>query len=553
MLHKKIGVSPPEEFEARRGLFSALTSLFPVEFCRSDRDFYPELDGLILFNGSRDAGLRAAAAGIRCQVVLEADAGYIHCESGNINFGRTANLHPCFQDRTLVDVDVEEFAPVSLLDNEEPVAFKEGHILWAYRPGPGAGIDLLAVAPPRLADSEYLWECFQPGRFLRLLPLLHFLRELTEDIAWTVPPLRACIMLDDPNLHGRSYGYIDFKELVRHATSHKYHVSFGTIPIDAWYAHSETTCLFRENSSRISLLIHGNNHTFEELAFPNSRMHGQAVLFQALNRIEKFEARSGLEVARVMSAPHSACTEEMLNAMLLLGYEAGCIPWDSLFRFNPERRWGAGTGLDMVDFLGGGLPVMTRVRLRPDWNPRLKLYPDWKTGVILNAFLSQPIIVMGHHTDTADGLNLLGEVADTVNRLGDVIWMDMKAIARSNYMTRSDGTSLGVKMYSRRIVVRVPDNIRTVWVERPWVDGGVGQTEVLVCKRTGAGPLKLNAEKVTTLIPVEPLETIELASIPDGEVDLLSLPSLPFRLWPPVRRLMTEGRDRILPILSGRR
>lgn len=207
-MQKKIGVSPPEEFEARRGPFLALTSLFPVEFCKSERDSYPELDGLILFNGNRDAGLRAAAAGIRCQVVLGADAGYVHCESGNVDFGRTTNLHPCFHHRNFVDRDVKEFVPVLLLDSEEPVAFKEGHIVWAYRPGPGAGIDLLAVPPSRLADSEYLLEYFQPGRFLRLLPLLNFLRELTEDIAWTVPPLRACIMLDDPNLHRRSYGYI---------------------------------------------------------------------------------------------------------------------------------------------------------------------------------------------------------------------------------------------------------------------------------------------------------------------------------------------------------
>jgi len=92
-----------------------------------------------------------------------------------------------------------------------------------------------------------------------------------------------------------------------------------------------------------------------------------------------------------------------MHYMLFLGYEAACLPWDSLFRFNPDHRWSPTTGLNMVDFQGCGLPIISRIRLQPEWNPQLRLYPDWKTGIILSAFLSQPIIFIGHHQDAGAG------------------------------------------------------------------------------------------------------------------------------------------------------
>ncbi len=502
----------------------------------------------MLFNGGRDAGIKASAAGIRCYAVLNSPMDPVKCESANVVFGSSSVLHSYFHGQTLLDVDVKEFIPLSLFPGDEPVASKAGHVLWIYRTENRSGVDFVAVGPPKLADDQYLSEYLQPGQFMRLLPLFHFLREVTKDIAWTPPPLRAYIMFDDPNLHASSYGYINYRDLVRHASVHNYHVGLATIPVDAWHVHSKTARLFRENPSRVSLLIHGNNHTYVELVSAESDHEKLGILAQALRRIEKFEKNSGLEVSRVMAAPHSACSEDMLHLMLQLGYEAACIPWDSFFHYNPDHRWNPTTGLDVADFQGCGLPIMTRIRLRPDWNPQLKCYPDWKTGIILSAFLSQPIILIGHHQDACGGMELLAEVASTINRLGNVVWTDLKGITRSNYMTRLVGGVLRIKMYSRRIVVQVPEGIEEMSVERPWM-AGEGETEMLLCKRVGKETLKLTAGKVTMGIPVQPLETIELATVPNTTLRHADLPSPPFRLWPIVRRLMTEGRDRVLPLV----
>src|SRR5208283_5127567 len=105
-------------------------------------------------------------------------------------------------------------------------------------------------------------------RFLEMLPLLQWLREICAGASPVGPPLRACFIFDDPNLHWPRYGFVDYRQLAAQAEKENYHVSFATIPVDAWFTHSGTAGIFREHRSRLSLLIHGNNHTKRELARP---------------------------------------------------------------------------------------------------------------------------------------------------------------------------------------------------------------------------------------------------------------------------------------------
>ncbi|MGO9531614.1 MAG: hypothetical protein ACLP3B_10600 [Syntrophobacteraceae bacterium] len=552
MVRKIVGVVCDAECDKYRKLFLALSSLFPVEFRETERDCYAALDALVLFDRSRLAGIKAAAAGIRSLVFLNTGEKPVHFTTSSVSFASPPNLHAYFHNQTLIDEDVKELVPLTPLPGEKPVASKAGNVFWIYRPEARSAVDFLTMAPPELADDQYLCHYLQAGQFLRLLPLFHFLREVTRDIAWEAPPLRANLMIDDPNLHSLSYGYINYRDLVQHAKTHNYHVSLATIPLDAWHVHSKTASIFRENPSHVSLLVHGNNHSCRELATCPSDASKIELLAQALRRIERLEKKSGLEVSRVMAAPHSACTGDMLNFMLQLGYEAACIPWDSLFRFNPHDSWNPAIGLDMVDFQGGGLPIMTRVRLRPDLNPQLRFYPDWKTGIILSAFLSQPVILLGHHEDAWGGMKLLAQVAETINRLGRVKWMDMKGILRSNYMTRSEGKHLRVRMCARRIAVYVPEGIEEMSVERPWI-GEDGETEMLLIKQVPKGTLKLAAGKASEVISVQQNETVEIIAVPKTILNYSELPSPPCDLWPLARRLLTECRDRVLPILFGRK
>ena len=73
-----------------------------------------------------------------------------------------------------------------------------------------------------------------------LLPLAHFLRELSAAASWEQPESTACFVFDDPNLHWWSYGYLDYRKLAAHAEAHDYRVTAATIPLDQWYIHRAT-------------------------------------------------------------------------------------------------------------------------------------------------------------------------------------------------------------------------------------------------------------------------------------------------------------------------
>ena len=62
-------------------------------------------------------------------------------------------------------------------------------------------------------------------------------------------------------------------------------------------------------------MIHGNDHTKRELGQPYSDTQRMSLVQESLARIERLEKRSGVNISRVMAAPHGS----------LLGGNAGRI------------------------------------------------------------------------------------------------------------------------------------------------------------------------------------------------------------------------------------
>jgi hypothetical protein len=62
----------------------------------------------------------------------------------------------------------------------------------------GLQLDLVAMDPPKEDEGQHLFRYFHGEDWIRFLPLLHFLREVS---GWELPPPRACFMFDDLNLH----------------------------------------------------------------------------------------------------------------------------------------------------------------------------------------------------------------------------------------------------------------------------------------------------------------------------------------------------------------
>src|SRR5438552_10120749 len=293
-----------------------------------------------------------------------------------ISLSQTCYLSKCERGQLLAHKPLGRICRIKEEPGDVVIARVGDDILWIHRTEGSSALDFVATEPPSLASGDYLFQYFQTDNWAHLLPILHFLREVS---AWEPPPLRACFMFDDPNLHWKSYGYVRYNRLVQHACERHYHASFATVPMDGWYVHPETAALFRENTDRLSFLIHGNNHTYFGLTQVDTDAGRQLLAAQALRRIERFELLSGLEVARVMAAPHGACNHDMANVLLRTGFAAACISRSSLMIRNPNTLWPVSVGLNPAEFLGDGLPILPRFNIRWD-----------KTYVLFAAFLGQP-------------------------------------------------------------------------------------------------------------------------------------------------------------------
>ena len=258
MQFPRIAVFPSEDFPHHERLLLALGELFGVRFIpgrQLDPRFY---DAAILFGASRAEALQCARYGLRCLAFVRSQLRAARPFSSEVCFADTPYLSPCFRGMRLPDTCVEMLCDIGHDSADEVIAQQGENVLWIHRPEGTSAVDLLAARPPILSGSDYLFSHFQERNWFSLFPLLHFVREVST---WTFPPMRACFMFDDPNLHWKSYGYVRYKEMAEDATAHNYHVSFATIPMDGWYVHQPTARLFRENSDRLSLLVHGNDHS----------------------------------------------------------------------------------------------------------------------------------------------------------------------------------------------------------------------------------------------------------------------------------------------------
>ena len=396
------------EYERRPRLFGALEQALPVRFEGRQLGDYRGADAVILL-AEADAP-EQIPAGLTSFVATGTSSREL---AGTVDMRSSPLMDVGLRGRSLSDRRAGGLKGLSV-EGGTVLASCGNEVLWTTC----EAVDRVVLAPDELEPNESLRDALVPGRWLSLLPLVHFLREVTSEVGWNLPPTRAAFIVDDPNLHWWSYGFIDFREVAADAENEGYHVAVATIPLDAWLVHPGVADLFRDRRKVLSLLLHGNDHTREELNQRRTDEEAVAILAQALRRVEALERRSQLRLSRLMVAPHGLCSEQMMRAMMLSGFEGLCYAWAS-----PRSADRPLAGWEPADLLAGGLPVFPRLPLR-----------NSRDDLVLRSFLGQPLIVYAHHQDFVDGVDLLVETAAFINREPAVRWGSAEGLARSSYL-----------------------------------------------------------------------------------------------------------------------
>jgi len=86
---------------------------------------------------------------------------------------------------------------------------------------------------------------------------------------------------------------------VARARQSNFHIAMATVPSMRVGKHGRRAT-FPGEPRWLSLLIHGNNHTHEELAQPIPQQKRISLLAEALRRIDALEHKSGVNVLRIM-------------------------------------------------------------------------------------------------------------------------------------------------------------------------------------------------------------------------------------------------------------
>lgn len=541
MPRELIGLFPQGVRSRRPRLFEALERAYPVTFEERQTDALGGLGGAVVFGEGPAITDKLWTGGIPFLSVPDHQRKSVKsgAEPARIRLLDCSLIEATLRGRYLDDCRSAHVLPVAMSAGDQVLASYDGAPLWVAREEGSMRMDRAAVSPLAAPDGQPLRDQLRQGQFLSLLPLIHFLRFVTRDQEWSYPPLRASFVLDDPNLRWPSYGFLNYPALLQEARRHGYHVAIGMVPLDVGFVRRDLTDLFRGAPDCVSLLIHGNNHSRNELEKLRSDRLALAVLAQAVRRIAALERRSGIPISRVMAAPHERCSEEAMRAMFRLGFEGICIDWRYPWRFRPDRE-AMLAGFDQAELLAGGLPLLGRDYLA---NP--------KEDLVFRAYLNQPLLLYGHHQDLTDGLDILRSAADEVNRLGSVEWSSLSSIARSNFHTRREGDSLAVRMLSRRIAVDVPKDVESLRIETPVVhDGAAGALATV-----NGHPLPLISTDDgwrSELLAAEG-GRVEIVINAKQQIDPASVPPPPRRVWPIFRRAFGESRDRLQPIANARR
>ena len=519
-----------------RRTLGALEQLFNIRFEERTSGDDTGLDALISSEPNLDS---SSIVPTQCPSYSIVNGDHsMHVEVTNaIEFSRHEALPNVLSGRRIESVEAPGLSCLpSRFKKATVLASKKGAPLWAMVESQGFQHHFVSSPIPELNEGEPLFLYFYKDRFFQLLTLIIFLRSITEEEGWAPPPLQACFMFDDPNLHWRTYGFIDFHKLAVHAMEYDYHACFATIPLDAWFVHKPTALLFQRYRNQISLLIHGNDHTAQELGPNHANGNQKENLRQALLRIEDFERRSGVEVARIMAPPHGACGRSTLGEMADLGFEAAAISRGSMRHYNGEGEWLRLIGMRPADIIAG-LPVF----------PRFPISASCHNSILIAALLDQPIIAMGHHADVSGGLKILADLSEFVRSIGSVGWTDMKRISSSRYAWKLDGDIMRIKMYTRRIEVPIPDGVK--WIEAECRLLAEAQGYFLAWKYISQeAPWKMHNQ--AEAIKVNPGNTVEIvAGYPKWPLGP-SKSTRRIKLWPVLRRQITEARDRTAPLAS---
>lgn len=276
-------------------------------------------------------------------------------------------------------------------------------------------IDVTAPLPARVFDVR--------THFLQATPVALYVKWALADDCWQPPETCACLVIDDPLLKPR-YGYLKYRRLLDLMERVNFSTSIAFIPWNCDRSSRKIVRLFQENPGRLSLSVHGCDHTGGEFGSRNpGRLAWKSK--QALQRMARHQSRTGLAHDPVMVFPQGVFSEAAMAALKQARFTG--VVNSEVISTDPQPR-----AITIADY----------------WNVAVMNYSDFPiftrrypwAGVENFAFdilLGKPCIVVVHHNDCHDDCRHVTEFMERLNRLNTPLrWTNLAEVVRRSFRQR---------------------------------------------------------------------------------------------------------------------
>ena len=266
-------------------------------------------------------------------------------------------------------------------------------------------------------------ECFS-----ELVPLLLFILNCANLPRWKANIPFANIIIDDPNLESR-YGFVRFRSLARLVNDLGCAVSVGFIPWNFQRSSQSIIDLFRSNSPRLSICVHGCDHTAAEF-FTRSVEEALGLLRLGEKRMQQFARTTRLHYDKIIVFPQGIFSGSAMTA-LRRSHLFAAVNTELIDR-QTDRGVPARELLRLAITSYSGFPLF--LRRKPD---------EPLENFALDLLLGKPCLVVTHHDFFRDRYAAFQSLVASLNKLQpSLCWTNLERIVSESYCTRRAGTAL---------------------------------------------------------------------------------------------------------------
>ena len=280
--------------------------------------------------------------------------------------------------------------------------------------------------------------------FCSAVPIAMYLRWAFAEICWTGSETRGCLIVDDPLLKPR-YGFLRFRDTLELMDSYNFTTTIAFIPWNWRRTDPQTVRQFQLRTDRLSLCVHGCDHTAGEFASRSTALLNRRIK-TASQRMELMFQRTSLRHDNIMVFPQGSFSPETGRALKLNGFVAAV---------NTEvaPSGGARNDTKIADLWNvaimkyGTFPIFTR-----------RYLTHGVENFAFDALLGKPCLMVAHHEVFKDRGRELMEFIGRLNSLKwNLRWCSLgDAISHSFKIRNCAGGTHAIQMYAGHLVIENP-------------------------------------------------------------------------------------------------